>query len=263
MGGNWMLVAGTALAAAGVYASLPPKSAPMRAVGAVLAAVALGIFVSLAASRTKVFAFDDPAHGLWSIGAVTLISALASITSRNPVYCALWFGLTLFGTAGLFLWIGASFLAVATVIVYAGAILVTFLFVLMLAAPDGDATCDRVAWEPLLSATAGAVLIGILTTTLVNLAIERPGLSNRDAAPPVAAAAAAARGTSVEHPSLMAKLGKELFTTHLATVEAAAALLFAGLVGAAAIVAHGRARDKVAAGALPAQELVQPNPPIA
>ena len=45
---------------------------------------------------------------------------------------------------------GADFLAVATLAVYAGAILVTFLFVLMLAQPEGDAPYDRVSWEALL-----------------------------------------------------------------------------------------------------------------
>ena len=62
------------------------------------------------------------------------MAAVATISFRNPVYCAIWFGMTLTGTAGLFLLAGAEFLAVATLVVYAGAILVTFLFVLMLAA---------------------------------------------------------------------------------------------------------------------------------
>ena len=66
------------------------------------------------------------------------------------MYCAVWFALSLLGTAGLFLFQGAQFLAVATIVVYAGAILVTFLFVLMLAQPNGRAYYDRVSWEPLV-----------------------------------------------------------------------------------------------------------------
>ena len=73
------------------------------------------------------------------LAAVTVISAVGAITFRNPVYCAIWFGLSLLGVAGLFFFAGAQFLAVATVVVYAGAILVTFLFVLMLAQPEGKA----------------------------------------------------------------------------------------------------------------------------
>ena len=87
---------------------------------------------------------DWTADGLFCcLAGVTDRGRLATVTFRNPVYCAIWFGMTLLGTAGLFLFIGAEFLAVATLVVYAGAILVTFLFVLMLAQPEGEAPYDR------------------------------------------------------------------------------------------------------------------------
>ena len=94
------------------------------------------------------------------------MAAVATISCRSPVYCAIWFGMTLAGTAGLFLLAGAEFLAVATIVVYAGAILVTFLFVLMLSQPEGHTTYDRRSWEALVSAFTGAVLVGILTATI-------------------------------------------------------------------------------------------------
>jgi NADH-quinone oxidoreductase subunit J len=75
--------------------------------------------------------------------------------------------MVLLGTAGLFLYQGAQFLSVATVVVYAGAILVTFLFVLMLAQPEGQAYYDRVSWEALLSAATGAVLVGMLMMVMI------------------------------------------------------------------------------------------------
>ncbi len=59
---------------------------------------------------------------------------------RDLVCCSL------LGTAGLFLFQGAQFLSIATVAVYAGAIVVTFLFVLMLAQPEGHAFYDRIGW---------------------------------------------------------------------------------------------------------------------
>ena len=95
---------------------------------------------------------------LAAIGIVTIVAAVATISCRSPVYCAIWFGMTLAGTAGLFLLAGAEFLAVATIVVYAGAILVTFLFVLMLSQPEGHTTYDRRSWEaPLLSARLGVI----------------------------------------------------------------------------------------------------------
>src|SRR6185312_6486876 len=102
----------------------------------------------------------------WLLAGITVMSAAASVTLRSPVYCAIWFAMTLLGTAGLFLFQGAQFLGVATIVVYAGAILVTFLFVLMLAQPEGHAFYDRVSWEALVSASVGAVMIGILTMVI-------------------------------------------------------------------------------------------------
>ena len=100
------------------------------------------------------------------LAAVTVVSAAAAVTFRNPLYCAIWFGQSLLGTAGLFFFTGAQFLAVATVVVYAGAILVTFLFVLMLAQPEGKAPYDRVSWEALISAVTGMVIVGVLSMTI-------------------------------------------------------------------------------------------------
>ena len=70
------------------------------------------------------------------------------MTSRNPIYSALWFASVVLSTAGLFLLAGAQFLAAGTVIVYAGAIIVTFLFVIMLAQMEGKALYDRAARAP-------------------------------------------------------------------------------------------------------------------
>jgi NADH-quinone oxidoreductase subunit J len=135
----------------------------------------------------------------------------------------------------LFLLEGAQFLAVATVVVYAGAILVTFLFVLMLARSRGDALCDRVSWEGLLSASAGAVLIGILTLTLTGVAQsgDLAPIGGTEAGPQ----ALAENVLSTDH---VAKLGEQLFSRYLVAIEVAGLLLLVALVGAAAIAVHSR-----------------------
>src|SRR5213076_1345606 len=73
----------------------------------------------------------------WLLSLITIAAAVAMVTSRAPIYSAIWFAVSLLGTAGLFFQSGAQFLGVATVVVYAGAIVVTFLFVIMLAQPEG------------------------------------------------------------------------------------------------------------------------------
>src|SRR5688572_2260302 len=154
----WALLVG----ATGLWLLLPTRWRYGKAVGTLLIAIAGGLFAAdlpFLGNRVGQVVF-------WLLAAITLGAAVAMIASRSPVYSAIWFALSLLGTAGLFLFQGAQFLAVATIVVYAGAILVTFLFVLMLANPSGQAHYDRLSWEAPLSAGAGAVLVGILTAAL-------------------------------------------------------------------------------------------------
>jgi NADH:ubiquinone oxidoreductase subunit 6 (subunit J) len=65
-------------------------------------------------------------------------------------------------TCGLFLLQAAPFLMAATIIVYAGAIVVTFLFVIMLAQQEGLSSADQFSREPFLATVAGFVLLGSL-----------------------------------------------------------------------------------------------------
>ncbi len=264
-----ILALGTALAAVGIWWLLPGSSIQRRTLGGVLALVGFGCLGS-----------QVPAVGDWftkgmfhAIAAATIVAAVATISFRSPVYCAIWFGMTLTGTAGLFLLAGAEFLAVATLVVYAGAILVTFLFVLMLSQPEGHTSYDRRSWEAMISAFTGAVLVGILTT-MIGSAITKaeklhtlpspfyleddvqyvpPGAQfplskeeSKNAHPDPLRAPT--EGWSSERklvgPPTISRLGAVLFTRYLVAVEAAGALLFAALVGAAVIVTQGRAAMK-------------------
>jgi NADH-quinone oxidoreductase subunit J len=129
------------------------------------------------------------------------------------------------------LFIGAQFLAVATVAVYAGAILVTFLFVLMLAQPEGKAPYDRVSWEALISAVTGMVIVGVLSMTIGR--VFSPSAPPPYPVVPVAEKVLAAGILTPQH---VARLGSELFGRHLIAVDLAGVLLLVALVGAAAIV---------------------------
>ena len=169
------------------------------------------------------------------LAAVTIVSAAATISMRNPVYSAIWFAMSLLGTSGLFLYQGAQFLAVATIVVYAGAILVTFLFVLMLAQPKGHAYYDRLSWEAMLSAGTGAVLVGVLT-----MAIDS-SMKSEESRPEGAAAVQASDHTSdVLAEQHVAHLGAQLFSKYLIAVEVIGTLLLVALVGAVAIVSGDR-----------------------
>ena len=223
----------------GIWLMLPPSGPRRRRMGALLAAVALGLLGYLLPSLGNMVQQTI----FWVLAGLTSVGALATISSRNPVYCAIWFALTLLTTAGLFLLQGAQFLAVATVVVYAGAILVTFLFVLMLAQPAGHDFYDRISWGPaatLFASIAGVLIVGGLTYILTN------DVSTTEKTPVVAQEEAAKDLTAVsvrqQNEHHMASIGGELFTKHLVGVEVAGTLLLVALVGAIAIVIQGNQR---------------------
>ena len=64
--------------------------------------------------------------------AVMLASAVAVITSRNPVYSALFLVLTFFSASAIWMLLEAEFLAIILIVVYVGAVMVLFLFVVMM-----------------------------------------------------------------------------------------------------------------------------------
>jgi NADH:ubiquinone oxidoreductase subunit 6 (subunit J) len=102
----------------------------------------------------------------YAFAAIAITAGALLVTQRNPARAALSFALVVLATCGLFLLQAAPFLMAATIIVYAGAIIVTFLFVLMLAQQAGRSDADHRSREPVLASTAGFVLLGAVLYTL-------------------------------------------------------------------------------------------------
>lgn len=197
------LTTGTILGAVGLLCVLPPSRTDLRIVGGCFFAVAIGYYgYALAMGHTTptVEQFVE-----WVVFATlalaTVGSSIAMVGSRSAVYSAIWFALALLATGGLFLYQGAQFLGVATVTVYAGAIVVTFLFVIMLAQPEGHSVYDRLSWgwfaKP-TAALAAALLMGVVLFVLEG--IEAGGLRERVA---VAAAQVQAETADSETPFVL------------------------------------------------------------
>ncbi len=244
-----LLAVAVGCAAASLWLLLPrgeggARERLARRFGILLGCVSLSLFI---ATGHRLGGIGEEVTFL-VVSLVAVMGGAATIVTRSPVYSAIWFALSLAGVAGVLLVLGAQFLGVATIVVYAGAILVMFLFVLMLAQPTGMAAYDRVSNEPLLSAVAGAVLLGLLTLFIGRLSA---GPAACCAVPSKAAALAgtAAGPLAPEPPPLpelvdplaadhVARLGGELFGRHLLAVEAAGVLLLVALIGSIAIVSR-------------------------
>jgi NADH:ubiquinone oxidoreductase subunit 6 (subunit J) len=98
----------------------------------------------------------------YAFSAMAVISGGMMLTQINPVHAALSFAMVVLSSCGLFLLQAAPFLMAATTIVYAGAIVVTFLFVIMLAQQAGTSDADHRSREPLLASVGSFVLLAAL-----------------------------------------------------------------------------------------------------
>ncbi len=164
-----------------------PKQKPSLAkVGAVLGAIALGgLWVYLlrqpAPEGQPEFAISGPAFLYqYLFSAIAVFSAVRVITHKKPVFSALWFIMVVLASAGLLLTLNAEFIAFAMVIIYGGAILVTYVFVIMLAAQAGDPVVeketgevaglsfDNTAKDPVLGTVVGFFLLAMLLSILLN-----------------------------------------------------------------------------------------------
>jgi NADH:ubiquinone oxidoreductase subunit 6 (subunit J) len=155
----WPLLPPLLAGAVAVYFLLPrPRPLPpLRGVVLGLLAVVLGgVFVvpaTVASPETVLF---------YAFSAIALVAGALLVTQHNPARAALSFALVVLATCGLFLLLAAPFLMAATIIIYAGAIIVTFLFVLMLAQQEGPSDADARSREPLLATVTGFLLLGAL-----------------------------------------------------------------------------------------------------
>ncbi|HEX5272018.1 MAG TPA: NADH-quinone oxidoreductase subunit J, partial [Gemmataceae bacterium] len=160
---NWHITLAAVLGFVAVFLLLPRPRAAARPLGAALAALALllaGVLIvpatGLSAETVLFYAF----------GGVALIAGGLLVTQSNPARAALSFALVVLSTCGLFLLLAAPFLMAATTIIYAGAIVVTFLFVIMLAQQQGYDDADLRSREPLLASFTGFVLLGAVLYVL-------------------------------------------------------------------------------------------------
>jgi NADH-quinone oxidoreductase subunit J len=187
------------LGAIGLYLVIRPggaeraRSRLVVLLGAVLGLGALGFLVFEASEVIPGGAGSTRPEAFYLIfSLIAVVSAVKMVASSRPVYAALYFVLVVLSSAGLFLLLEAEFMAFALIIVYAGAILITYMFVLMLAQqaptpddPSGQPEYDLNPREPAAGAVVGFVLLALLSRMILEGTTALP-------APPSASAVRAA-----------------------------------------------------------------------
>ena len=236
-----------ALGALGVYFLLPRAGRSTKSAGAVLALAALGGFAILGVTHFASAGWTDIYFYMFS--AIALVCSVCVITQTRAVYSALYFVVVVLAVAGLVLLMGAEFLAAALVIIYGGAILVTYVFVIMLASQSGEVLYDRRSRGPLGACLAGFALVATICGMMVDY--EAPG----QVSPVAQLTVETQTSASDQGVGNTMLLGRELMTRYVVVLELAGVLLLVPMVGAIAIArkkfppdAESAPEDKVKIG---------------
>jgi NADH-quinone oxidoreductase subunit J len=226
-----------AVGALGVYCLMPRTDSPKLLVGALLGGGALLSLLLVLGSRLAIAGEGVFFFGLFAV--IALVGAVRVVTHPRPVYSAIWFVLVVVAVAALLVLQSAEFAAIALVIVYAGAILVTYIFVIMLARQGGSPLYDRKAREPFLAVVAGFLLAAAVTGNIGHIEGMAP------AAPefrvqPVALTGGdgttnATNASAAHAESNSLAVGWVVMTRYVIVLEIAGVLLLVAMVGAIAL----------------------------
>ncbi|MHB8519269.1 MAG: NADH-quinone oxidoreductase subunit J family protein [Limisphaerales bacterium] len=155
------------------------------------------------------------------VAALTIVSAIAAMTLRNLVHCALCLAVTFGGLAIVFLQLDAQFVGLAQILVYVGAVAILVVFAILLT--RGSDTPQQVISSPswLVGVGVAVLVLGSLVAsiragaTVHRLAPARPGV-------PVRA------------------IGAQLMTNYVLPLEIVGLLLTVALIGAVIVAMQER-----------------------
>ncbi len=227
---DYALIVATALGAIALYLLLPRGRSNLVKLGGLAGVLALGVAI------TYLIHLSAGAHGgrtavvadvfFYAFAVLALASATGVVCHPRPLYAALYFVLMTLAVSGLFIMLMAEFIAVVLIIIYAGAILVTYVFVIMLASQGGEAATaqyDTNSADGFMAILVSFVLLG--TVLQVMFYAGPNGFMH-----PLAAGQTAVHGMGS-----LELLGANLYSRYALPLELAGILLTISLVGAVMI----------------------------
>lgn len=150
------------------------------------------------------------------LGLITLAGAVAAMSLRNLIHCALALILAFGGLAGIFLYLSAQFVGLVQLLVYVGAVGIVFVFAILLTRGGGEES------KPFFSSSwyVGAGITALLALTLGTAIVKSPSLADREA--------------HTTKPTVK-EVGAKLMSDDVIPMELMALLLTSALIGATVI----------------------------
>ena len=164
-------------------------------------------------------------HWPFAILAVLIVaSAVAAVSLRNLVHCALMLMAAFAGLAALYLQLGAQFVGFAQILVYIGAVAILILFAILL---------TRGSEPPRQSIFSATWVVGVAIAVAVFGLLSAVILSTQ-----------ALTATVQPQPDLTVRqIGEQLMSKYVLPLEVIGLLLTAALIGAVIIAMHERGRQ--------------------
>jgi len=150
------------------------------------------------------------------LAVLTLVGAIAAMTMRNLVHCALALTLTFAGLGALYLQLGAQFVGFAQVLVYVGAVAILIVFAILL---------TRGSEPPQHAIFSSSWMAGVAVAVIVTGLLAGLLFSSRALTPEAPA------GTTVT----VQQIGESLMTKYVLPLQVVGLLLTAALIGAVII----------------------------
>src|SRR3974390_837512 len=150
------------------------------------------------------------------IAALTLVAAIASMSLRNLVHCALCLAVTLAGLAAMYLQLHAAFVGWAQILVYVGAVAILIVFAILLTRAAESMPHPVMSRSWVIGISVAVVVLGVLVKcTMSSMTVDRE-LPDKP------------------HPTVR-QIGNELMTRYVIPLEAIGLLLTAATIGAVII----------------------------
>lgn len=150
------------------------------------------------------------------LAAMTLASAVAAMSLRNLVHCALFLTVTFAGVAVFYLKLNAQFVGFAQILVYIGAVAILIVFAILLTRNTEPAR------QPIAS-SSWVVGIGVALLVFGALVLS------------IWSSPATHRSAVAESPISVRGIGEQLMTNYILPLEVVGLLLTAAMIGAVII----------------------------